>query len=163
MAMNSSPARIARESIDTPATQARALSPVPGRVPRASATCAIVHRISSSKDSSYSSTERLVVFSTFRGLLLSRGQQLARPDHLETRAPSSHLRTKRARCQTLSRHSPARFAALQSHVRARRAGPLRDRQIQTSCPRESDNSDRKSTRLNSSHLVISYAVFCLKK
>src|SRR5256885_4762395 len=25
------------------------------------------------------------------------------------------------------------------------------------------NSDRKSTRLNSSHLVISYAVFCLKK
>src|SRR5256885_10678937 len=27
----------------------------------------------------------------------------------------------------------------------------------------SDNTDRKSTRLNSSHLVISYAVFCLKK
>src|SRR5688500_19149039 len=27
----------------------------------------------------------------------------------------------------------------------------------------SDTPDRKSTRLNSSHLVISYAVFCLKK
>src|SRR5260221_5628778 len=27
----------------------------------------------------------------------------------------------------------------------------------------SDGSDRKSTRLNSSHTVISYAVFCLKK
>src|SRR5256885_12541348 len=26
-----------------------------------------------------------------------------------------------------------------------------------------DEGDRKSTRLNSSHLVISYAVFCLKK
>src|SRR5256885_11075615 len=26
-----------------------------------------------------------------------------------------------------------------------------------------DGTDRKSTRLNSSHLVISYAVFCLKK
>src|SRR5256885_9117101 len=26
-----------------------------------------------------------------------------------------------------------------------------------------DGADRKSTRLNSSHLVISYAVFCLKK
>src|SRR5256885_12416079 len=26
-----------------------------------------------------------------------------------------------------------------------------------------NTSDRKSTRLNSSHLVISYAVFCLKK
>src|SRR5256885_3680249 len=28
---------------------------------------------------------------------------------------------------------------------------------------EPDAVDRKSTRLNSSHLVISYAVFCLKK
>src|SRR5256885_4256598 len=28
---------------------------------------------------------------------------------------------------------------------------------------EAPNVDRKSTRLNSSHLVISYAVFCLKK
>src|SRR5205807_9326407 len=30
-------------------------------------------------------------------------------------------------------------------------------------PGTNDWSDRKSTRLNSSHLVISYAVFCLKK
>src|SRR5256885_5404158 len=29
--------------------------------------------------------------------------------------------------------------------------------------RAGDKGDRKSTRLNSSHLVISYAVFCLKK
>src|SRR3989454_1601593 len=29
--------------------------------------------------------------------------------------------------------------------------------------RARDEGDRKSTRLNSSHLVISYAVFCLKK
>src|SRR5256885_9525521 len=29
--------------------------------------------------------------------------------------------------------------------------------------RQSVKGDRKSTRLNSSHLVISYAVFCLKK
>src|SRR5256885_2624440 len=29
--------------------------------------------------------------------------------------------------------------------------------------RLADDEDRKSTRLNSSHLVISYAVFCLKK
>src|SRR3989454_6595336 len=28
---------------------------------------------------------------------------------------------------------------------------------------EPNDGDRKSTRLNSSHLVISYAVFCLKK
>src|SRR2546426_5880213 len=30
-------------------------------------------------------------------------------------------------------------------------------------PSHGTNTDRKSTRLNSSHLVISYAVFCLKK
>src|SRR2546426_9975099 len=30
-------------------------------------------------------------------------------------------------------------------------------------PRAFVHQDRKSTRLNSSHLVISYAVFCLKK
>src|SRR5256885_3363013 len=32
-----------------------------------------------------------------------------------------------------------------------------------SYPRTARRADRKSTRLNSSHLVISYAVFCLKK
>src|SRR2546426_3589861 len=31
------------------------------------------------------------------------------------------------------------------------------------CGFAEDAADRKSTRLNSSHLVISYAVFCLKK
>src|SRR5256885_5758499 len=30
-------------------------------------------------------------------------------------------------------------------------------------PQMLDHQDRKSTRLNSSHLVISYAVFCLQK
>src|SRR5688500_19453357 len=35
---------------------------------------------------------------------------------------------------------------------------------ETNVPRTTtSNEDRKSTRLNSSHLVISYAVFCLKK
>ena len=29
--------------------------------------------------------------------------------------------------------------------------------------KKENDADRKSTRLNSSHLVISYAVFCLKK
>src|SRR5690242_11059675 len=37
---------------------------------------------------------------------------------------------------------------------ARRAGPR---------PRRPPGPDRKSTRLNSSHMSISYAVFCLKK
>src|SRR3954449_13634429 len=33
----------------------------------------------------------------------------------------------------------------------------------TSSPRAATSRDRKSTRLNSSHTLISYAVFCLKK
>src|SRR2546426_5482956 len=41
-------------------------------------------------------------------------------------------------------------AARHGEVARRRRDPVRQ-------------SDRKSTRLNSSHLVISYAVFCLKK
>src|SRR2546426_8541086 len=39
----------------------------------------------------------------------------------------------------------------------------RDRQGQRQHRRRGADQDRKSTRLNSSHLVISYAVFCLKK
>src|SRR5258705_13123509 len=40
-------------------------------------------------------------------------------------------------------------------------GPMGSPTVQISCRARS--SDRKSTRLNSSHLGISYAVFCLKK
>src|SRR5256885_6694623 len=44
---------------------------------------------------------------------------------------------------------------------------LRLSAVDTRCVVRSDEAllrrDRKSTRLNSSHLVISYAVFCLKK
>src|SRR5256885_6253353 len=37
------------------------------------------------------------------------------------------------------------------------------RAFKRAAARTRDERDRKSTRLNSSHLVISYAVFCLKK
>src|SRR5207244_6203115 len=36
-------------------------------------------------------------------------------------------------------------------------------QIATSALADAERTDRKSTRLNSSHQIISYAVFCLKK
>src|SRR2546426_6567548 len=50
---------------------------------------------------------------------------------------------------------------------ARRGWPQRERvcgrpEYSENCPQKCPQ-DRKSTRLNSSHLVISYAVFCLKK
>src|SRR2546426_4916660 len=43
--------------------------------------------------------------------------------------------------------------------------PVTDTAVGAPTPRSlaSSQTDRKSTRLNSSHLVISYAVFCLKK
>src|SRR5256885_8435398 len=52
-----------------------------------------------------------------------------------------------------------------------RSPVMRDRYFQAARPlseylrlaQENGSIDRKSTRLNSSHLVISYAVFCLKK
>src|SRR2546426_5705436 len=50
---------------------------------------------------------------------------------------------------------------------AEETGPIgREQQRRKDSGHEEDESvqqDRKSTRLNSSHLVISYAVFCLKK
>src|SRR5436305_14623666 len=40
---------------------------------------------------------------------------------------------------------------------------FRNRKIRPAFLRQSQSRDRKSTRLNSSHVRISYAVFCLKK
>src|SRR4029077_8805483 len=50
MAMNSSPGRIVRESIETPASRATGSSAPPGLEPTAAAICAIVQSIRSSAD-----------------------------------------------------------------------------------------------------------------
>src|SRR5256885_9746839 len=69
-------------------------------------------------------------------------------------------RARRAR--PLARR-PARAEALVPPRRRRgRAARLRGHRVRGLQGRR-DREDRKSTRLNSSHLVISYAVFCLKK
>src|SRR5256885_10692494 len=47
------------------------------------------------------------------------------------------------------------------HRHRLKSGPLNPHYVVTAV--HVDYLDRKSTRLNSSHLVISYAVFCLKK
>src|SRR5258708_20422509 len=60
-------------------------------------------------------------------------------------------RVIRRRCSTRPRGPPRRRAD-RSAVRER-----------ASTPRAGRLQDRKSTRLNSSHQIISYAVFCLKK
>src|SRR2546430_17419504 len=66
---------------------------------------------------------------------------------------------------TLSLHDalPISVKTMQNenHGRFERRGRRRTVRGLSDLPRES--SDRKSTRLNSSHSQISYAVFCLKK
>src|SRR2546426_1059019 len=53
----------------------------------------------------------------------------------------------------------ARLGRARGGLQRRARAALRDRDIAD----DGGDGDRKSTRLNSSHLVISYAVFCLKK
>src|SRR2546426_1807870 len=55
---------------------------------------------------------------------------------------------------------PLLFLSAGSLLRVRCNRLLHD---ERSIPQTRETTDRKSTRLNSSHLVISYAVFCLKK
>src|SRR5438132_10015735 len=50
-----------------------------------------------------------------------------------------------------------------SAARSARRTRLRRRRPRAGARRARPHRDRKSTRLNSSHTVISYAVFCLKK
>src|SRR2546426_12602796 len=63
---------------------------------------------------------------------------------------------------TLFRSSPRAASPSRSRTAARLRAVRRCRSSRQTRP-GSRGGDRKSTRLNSSHLVISYAVFCLKK
>src|SRR2546426_2517944 len=56
--------------------------------------------------------------------------------------------------------SPLRAPDCVRRLRGRAPPPSSGAQLEVWHP---GHADRKSTRLNSSHLVISYAVFCLKK
>src|SRR5690349_24234460 len=65
---------------------------------------------------------------------------------------------------------PVRRDVLRDHLGEREARPPIDQPRRLGPPAEPDpggqrheQPDRKSTRLNSSHVEISYAVFCLKK
>src|SRR5256885_8523820 len=71
----------------------------------------------------------------------------------------------RSREQLPHRSSLSRFLASLDHstVEALRTLFLEDLVAREFGGGEQRGLDRKSTRLNSSHLVISYAVFCLKK
>src|SRR5256885_11025424 len=64
--------------------------------------------------------------------------------------PICQRRARDRAAEDLGHGLPGAVAAALAHHGGQRAAAAGDR-------------DRKSTRLNSSHLVISYAVFCLKK
>src|SRR3989454_4113666 len=70
--------------------------------------------------------------------------------HIQPRRELEGLRHRFPRVCVLVQGS---LGAREGEPGARALGILRDQLL----------ADRKSTRLNSSHLVISYAVFCLKK
>src|SRR3712207_7269940 len=59
------------------------------------------------------------------------------------------------------RQRPDRVVADRAYSHPSTRTALRARGIAFTCPEKAE--DRKSTRLNSSHANISYAVFCLKK
>src|SRR5207248_11550017 len=71
---------------------------------------------------------------------------------------------EQGRCADRLASGPPSIEQYRSPAPRRLAGPLRPSQPITSHRHpESRSRDRKSTRLNSSHRTISYAVFCLKK
>src|SRR5256885_11098051 len=80
----------------------------------------------------------------------------SRVDH--RRAPR-HERIAARRRGAQARRPPPRGGRTAGAIR----GPLPPRVLGRAAAADRDRPDRKSTRLNSSHLVISYAVFCLKK
>src|SRR5258708_21571119 len=59
--------------------------------------------------------------------------------------------------------TPEPFAATVSRSLLESVLHRRERGVQVGADALHDGEDRKSTRLNSSHQIISYAVFCLKK
>src|SRR2546426_6569051 len=72
-----------------------------------------------------------------------------------------HLARHGARDVLLALHE--QIADAVQHLAAERRGGLGPLRESSPGRRDGPRQDRKSTRLNSSHLVISYAVFCLKK
>src|SRR3989442_12023014 len=66
---------------------------------------------------------------------------------------------------TLFRSGLEHFRLVVLHVLVRTGGVPQARQLRRLVDRDARRAarDRKSTRLNSSHVRISYAVFCLKK
>src|SRR5690625_5962539 len=70
-------------------------------------------------------------------------------------------------CYLMRRHPRSTLfpytTLFRSHTTARDLHTMPKRTVIVGDAVSEENEDRKSTRLNSSHVAISYAVFCLKK
>src|SRR5439155_15512383 len=102
-----------------------------------------------------------------------RAEVLARP-HRDRREPGVDDGRRRgavaARVRRRARDLPAQLAVRDGSLRGQGLGGARQGGVRAAAGararragRGLDGRDRKSTRLNSSHVAISYAVFCLKK
>src|SRR5947207_7155531 len=92
---------------------------------------------------------------------------MVRPPPRSTLFPYTTLFRSKGVTEELKRYEPKRWQA-EARVRKDVAelkldAPEPPKQTFEPWLRPATVSDRKSTRLNSSHTVISYAVFCLKK
>src|SRR5207244_13383016 len=81
------------------------------------------------------------------------------------RAPSAHLSPARSTFFSMLRRPPRStlFPYTTLFRSSRTGGPGQGVASTPFPPHWGGKGDRKSTRLNSSHQIISYAVFCLKK
>src|SRR3989454_5158504 len=82
---------------------------------------------------------------------------------LELAFPDRHRLTRGHRPDSAEGESRKSGGTAQGTLRLGRASPATERTTDDGHEEREEKEDRKSTRLNSSHLVISYAVFCLKK
>src|SRR5256885_3107292 len=124
--------------------------------------CRTSPRISaSSYQSSLLAYHDCTTISTHEGLshAPSSGRAGPRADAVGQDSPPAQVGDRARSGGAVSRsYRPAGGASPAGH-RPRVGGPLGG----AAPPHPAGGADRKSTRLNSSHLVISYAVFCLKK
>src|SRR5690242_21265620 len=79
-----------------------------------------------------------------------------------SREPGPHVR-RRAHLERRAHRAQEALADGQAEAGVGEAHPRRARPEAVEEHRHDVRRDRKSTRLNSSHMSISYAVFCLKK
>src|SRR5207248_4454210 len=86
---------------------------------------------------------------------------LGLPGYLIPFAPLAFAPQRQLRSSTPL--SPPEFLMISTHFTAPPSVPHAPTSLETTSIKGSSPVDRKSTRLNSSHRTISYAVFCLKK